>query len=440
MKMTNFINQRKPVKSSLSAFYRISILSLVFTLISTLTYADTVGFFSKVEGRVDILKEGDTRAVPVKANDNVSMGDIVRTKSDGKTEITFKDDTTVRIAPKTRLKIDEYTFNPDNSRNKGALGLFRGKVRAVVSKTKGIIPVAIGASTFNVNTPTAIAGVKGTDFFVFYDKGITGVIFREGQGFVANPNMPEQVVNVNAGQITFIKIDAPPLPPRPASNIEMAQHTKDTAPAEKPKEKKEEGQKPKEEKTQMKEAKAETKKEDKKEDKKEAKGEEKVAEKKEEKGAEEKKTEEDKAEVKEAKTEAGEVKEEKSVEDKSAKVEAKGEGERPAGEEAPPSVEGGGGEAASAGNTSVIDKSSSVETSGVDLTVGAVELGTPAAGGEAFGYTPPADIAAVTEIIAATNTTTDTITDTATLLPVTETVPETLKPASVHMDITFGRR
>ena len=196
--MTNFINQRKPVKSSLSAFYRISILSLVFTLISTLTYADTVGFFSKVEGRVDILKEGDTRAVPVKANDNVSMGDIVRTKSDGKTEITFKDDTTVRIAPKTRLKIDEYTFNPDNSRNKGALGLFRGKVRAVVSKTKGIIPVAIGASTFNVNTPTAIAGVKGTDFFVFYDKGITGVIFREGQGFVANPNMPEQVVNVNA--------------------------------------------------------------------------------------------------------------------------------------------------------------------------------------------------------------------------------------------------
>ncbi|MBI3599991.1 MAG: FecR domain-containing protein [Nitrospinae bacterium] len=253
--------------------WRTSLIFLTIFLVPSLSFAEPVGSFSRVEGRVDILKAGETSAVPVKSDDSVSMGDIVRTKSDGKAEITFKDDTTIRLAPETRMKLDEYVFNPDNSRKTGVLGLFRGKVRAVVSKTKGgIIPVGAGISSFNINTPTAVAGVRGTDFFVFHDRGITGVIFKEGSGFVANPNMPDKIVHVNAGQVTFVvSTNIPPSPPRPATNIELAAHTKDTTPAEKPKEKKEEGEKPKEEKAKTVEAKAEDKKEEKekKEDKKE---------------------------------------------------------------------------------------------------------------------------------------------------------------------------
>ncbi|MBI5750512.1 MAG: FecR domain-containing protein [Nitrospinae bacterium] len=221
---------------------KIIIISILLTwLFPIFSFAEMVGAFSKVEGRVDILKAGATAASPVKTGDDAAMGDIVRTKSDGKAEITFKDDTTIRLAPETRMKLDEYVFNPDNSRSKGVLGLFRGKVRAVVSKARGgIIPVGFGESTFNINTPTAIAGVRGTDFFVFFDKGITGVIFREGQGFVVNPNVPERIVNVSAGQVTFVvQFDAPPSPPRLATGIELAVHTKDTEVKEKPKEMKE---------------------------------------------------------------------------------------------------------------------------------------------------------------------------------------------------------
>jgi hypothetical protein len=247
------------------------VIGFILSLLLPLTaFAETVGYFSLVEGRVDILKAGKTSAVPVKRNDNVSMGDIVRTKSDGRTEITFKDETTVKLAPETRIKIDEYTFNPDNSRNKGVLNLFRGKVRSVVTKSKGIIPIGLGISSFNVNTPTAIAGVRGTDFFVFFDKGITGVIFKVGQGFVINPNMPDKIININAGQVSFvINPNIPPAPPRPATKVEMTQHAKDTAPAEKPKEKKEE--KAEKEPSKTVEAKAEKKEEEKekKEEKKE---------------------------------------------------------------------------------------------------------------------------------------------------------------------------
>jgi len=210
-------------------------VSVLFLLLSLLlfpavSFAEYVGSFSRIEGRVDLLRAGATAVVPARQGDGVSTGDIIRTKSDGRAEILFKDDTTVTVAPETRLKIDEYTFNPDNSRNKGMLSLLRGKLRAAVSKVKtGLIPVSMGSSTFSVNTPTTVAGVRGTVFFVFFDKGITGVIFKEGNGFVYNQNMPDKIVNVSAGQATFILTDnTPPLPPRAATDAEMSQHIIDT--------------------------------------------------------------------------------------------------------------------------------------------------------------------------------------------------------------------
>lgn len=221
----------------ISRLLRVTIMALIlFSLSPALLFAGEVGAFAQVEGRVDILREGTSVAAPVKVGDNVSMGDVVRTKSDGKAEILFKDGTNLKLASETRIKIDEYTFNQDNSRNKAFLNLLRGKVRAVVSKTKSM-PVSTGSSSFNVQTPTAVAGVRGTDFFVFYDRGITGVIFKEGRGFVYNRVIPDRIVNVSAGNISFVlRANMPPSPPRRATDAELSQHLKDVTFSEQEKE------------------------------------------------------------------------------------------------------------------------------------------------------------------------------------------------------------
>lgn len=224
-------------KRWLFTVFAIFSLFIILLVLPAAAFAEAVGSFSRVEGRVDILKAGASSVLPVKAGDSVFMGDTVRTKSNGKAEILFNDGTIVSVTPDTRMKIDEYAFNPDNSRKQGIIGLFRGKIRAVVSKAKvaSIIPVSTGASTFNIQTPTATAGVRGTDLFVFYNRGVTGVLFKEGLGFVYNNNMPDKVVNVSAGQITYIlRPDTPPLPPRQATNAELLQHIKDATVAEKP--------------------------------------------------------------------------------------------------------------------------------------------------------------------------------------------------------------
>ena len=65
----------------------------------------------------------------------------------------------MRLAPETRIKIDDYIYNPDNSRDRHYLSL-RGKIRAS-QRQRGVIPASGGGSTFDVHTPTAIAGVRG---------------------------------------------------------------------------------------------------------------------------------------------------------------------------------------------------------------------------------------------------------------------------------------
>ena len=206
------------------------VLILALALLApALAFAGPVGSFTKVEGKVDILRLNETTPLPVQVGDAVSLGDAIRTKRNGKAEIQFKDETVIQLAPETRITIDEYSFRNENTREKGLIGLLRGKIRAIVSKVKGVVaPVSAGGSSFSVKTPTAIAGVKGTIFFIYHERGVTGVIFTDGEGFLYNPHKPGRVVTVKAGQASFVMSgDEPPLDARPVPDSFVDPHLKD---------------------------------------------------------------------------------------------------------------------------------------------------------------------------------------------------------------------
>ncbi|MBI3582876.1 MAG: hypothetical protein HY096_02865, partial [Nitrospinae bacterium] len=280
----------------------------------------------------------------------------------------------------------------------------------------------------NINTPTAVAGVRGTDFFVFHDRGITGVIFKEGSGFVANPNMPDKIVNINAGQVTFVvSTNIPPSPPRPATNLELAVHTKDTTPAEKPKEEKKED-KPKEEKAKTVEAKAEDKKEEKeKKEQKKERGTKTAETKTEEKKGDEQKPKEGEpapasskqgAEGGEmAKTEEGA----KTTETASGTVETK---EAPAVESAP---------------AAPVEVKADIPAADIGGMVTPADMITnpvfqmPVGGGDVSGFTGSVDTASMPAAIttAVSGTTVDALP--VNLLPVTETHPNLLTDVTINV-------
>ncbi len=70
-------------------------------------YAESVGKFTKVEGRVDITRPGSP-AEEVNTGTQVFEKDIVRSKSNSKAESLFADGNILKLAQNTRVEISEY--------------------------------------------------------------------------------------------------------------------------------------------------------------------------------------------------------------------------------------------------------------------------------------------------------------------------------------------
>jgi hypothetical protein len=132
--------------------------TLLLFCFSAAAFAELAGTATKVEGRADILKSGQTRAIDLKTGDAVHVGDVVRTLSNGRVEITFVDQSTINLGPRGRLGINTYLFRPAEEKRTVDLNLYRGRMGFNVPKAV----YAGSGSKFEMRTRTAVAGVRGT--------------------------------------------------------------------------------------------------------------------------------------------------------------------------------------------------------------------------------------------------------------------------------------
>lgn len=176
--------------------------------------ADPVGKFTHVEGKVDILRGGLLPAVLVRTGDPVFVKDIIRTKSQSRADILFNDGNQIKIGQRTRVDISEYIANERQS--VGILKLPRGKVEAIVPpKVVNRIKLSPEANRFEIQTPVAVAAVRGTAYQI-YQSGNTATIYvTEGVVYVVNPKFPDQVIEVHAGEIVTIYADKPATASKP---------------------------------------------------------------------------------------------------------------------------------------------------------------------------------------------------------------------------------
>jgi hypothetical protein len=147
----------------------------------TQAQADAVGRITQVEGQVDILKGGKLPANPVKLQDAVESGDVLRTKSLSKAQITFIDNSIITLSPESRLAIDEYQFKPEQQQRNAVMNLFQGMAHVVVNKL-----FKADQPDFVIKTQTAVTGVRGTDFGVRVQPNASTILNFQGVTQVAN--------------------------------------------------------------------------------------------------------------------------------------------------------------------------------------------------------------------------------------------------------------
>jgi hypothetical protein len=143
--------------------------------------AQVVGRLTQVEGRVDLLKGGNLPAAPVKVDDTVAPGDVIRTKSLSRARITFIDHTTLTISPESRIAIEAYLFDPAQNKRNAVLEIFQGLALAVVNKI-----LQTEEPDFVIKTQTALLGVRGTEIGIRLQPNSSTILNFKGLTQVGN--------------------------------------------------------------------------------------------------------------------------------------------------------------------------------------------------------------------------------------------------------------
>jgi len=143
--------------------------------------AEVIGRLTQVEGQVDLLKQGKLPAVPLKVQDGVEPGDIIRTKSQSRAQVAFVDDTTLTIAPGSRVAVEAYMYDPDKGQRQGVLQVFYGMVQTVVTRL-----VQAEKPEFLLKTHTAVMGVRGTKWYTLLRPNATDIYNESGRLCVRN--------------------------------------------------------------------------------------------------------------------------------------------------------------------------------------------------------------------------------------------------------------
>ncbi|WP_417911621.1 FecR family protein [Candidatus Electronema sp. TJ] len=121
-----------------------------------------VGKVQSVQGAALIIYEGGTESFRLDQSlpAPVFSGDTLITEKDSRVTLLMQDNSLLTLSPQSKLVLDKAIFKPESGKRDTRLQLLLGRLRAVVSKVTG------EDNAFIIQTPTAAAGVRGTDFAV----------------------------------------------------------------------------------------------------------------------------------------------------------------------------------------------------------------------------------------------------------------------------------
>ncbi len=160
---------------------------------------------------------------PAKKGDDVVWNDLLKTQKGGRARITLTDQSILSLGSQSELRIVKH----DDRSQQTALQLVGGRVRAEVTK------ITRQGGSFELKTPTAVAGVIGTDFGADSSSiGTTVFVCISGITQVSSSDPTIQgSVQCAAGLTTTVTAGKPPTIPTQATPQQIQQLIMDTEPA-----------------------------------------------------------------------------------------------------------------------------------------------------------------------------------------------------------------
>jgi hypothetical protein len=127
------------------------------------SYASDVGQIKNLRGTVHVERDGQRLAAA--PGMGVKQSNVLVTGADGSVGVTFLDNSLFSIGPGSALAIDRYSFDTTTHDGQFDASLKRGTLAVVSGRM-----VKRSPESMRVHTPSAIMGVRGTEFVVKVDE------------------------------------------------------------------------------------------------------------------------------------------------------------------------------------------------------------------------------------------------------------------------------
>ena len=142
------------------------ILALATLAIAGTAAANDIGQVKVSRGAVQIERAG--ARVPAAVGASLRASDVIVTGADGSAGITFTDNSLVSVGPNSVFAIEKYSFDSTTHAGQFEGNLRQGRLAAVSGKM-----VKQSPESMKIRTPSAVMGVRGTEFVVQVDEPAT---------------------------------------------------------------------------------------------------------------------------------------------------------------------------------------------------------------------------------------------------------------------------
>ena len=122
-----------------------------------------VGQIKVTTGQVFVDRKG--QSLPGRVGMPLENDDVVRTGVDGSVGITMRDNSLLSAGPNSILSLERFEFDPTTNDGRFDAQLRRGTLAVVSGRIAKKTPQAM-----TVRTPSAVLGVRGTEFVVSVDE------------------------------------------------------------------------------------------------------------------------------------------------------------------------------------------------------------------------------------------------------------------------------
>jgi hypothetical protein len=153
--------------TSLCAISRTLALLLGVLLFSANSWAESAAVVTNLNGTLAAMKaDGSTRILSL--HSNVESGDTLSTQAGTFARIKFTDGGEVVLRPNTVFKVNAYGYEQDKPQQDSFfVSLLKGGARFV----SGLVGKRGNRDAYNLKTPTATIGIRGTDYAVLTCQG-----------------------------------------------------------------------------------------------------------------------------------------------------------------------------------------------------------------------------------------------------------------------------